>query len=163
MGSFTGGRLFSTGMTLFNTGMVRFITGLMRLALTRDALRANVVEPAVRSDIGVLQLVRLRNGDLAEFSKRKSGSQNQASAKLGRCFLTKREVSILIYRLAPAQRAGSAIGAILISTGVALIGIVSSSADNRANSDQQRPPAAQYRLAASRNCVQSDASLMSCE
>lgn len=65
MGSFTGVRLFSAGMTLSITGVVRFITGLMRLALTRDALRANVVEPAVRPDIGVLQLVRLR--------KRRSG------------------------------------------------------------------------------------------
>ncbi len=38
---------------LFSAGMTLFITGLMRLALARDARRANVVEPAVRSDIGV--------------------------------------------------------------------------------------------------------------
>jgi hypothetical protein len=98
------------------------MTGVMRLALARDGLRASVVEPAMRSDIGVLQLVRLSEWRSGGIFKEESGPQNQASAKLVRWFLTKREVSILIYRLAPAQRAGSATGVIQISTGVALIG-----------------------------------------
>ncbi len=42
-----------TGVGLFSAGMTLFITGLMWLALARDARRANVVEPALRSDIGV--------------------------------------------------------------------------------------------------------------
>ena len=43
MGSFTA-------MTAFITGAVWFMTGLMRLALTRDALRSSVGEPAMGSD-----------------------------------------------------------------------------------------------------------------
>jgi hypothetical protein len=45
MGSFASVRLFISGMTWFMTGM-------MRLVLTSDALRAGVVEPAVRSYVG---------------------------------------------------------------------------------------------------------------
>ena len=52
MGSFTGMTRFSTGMIRFITGAVRLMTGVMRLVLTWDALRARVVEPAVRSDMG---------------------------------------------------------------------------------------------------------------
>lgn len=50
--TFTGVTGSFTGMTAFITGMNRFMTGVMRLVLTSDALRAGVVEPAVRSDVG---------------------------------------------------------------------------------------------------------------
>ncbi|HUZ94887.1 MAG TPA: hypothetical protein VMU57_08240 [Edaphobacter sp.] len=44
MSPFIGVGLFCAGMTLFITGVVRFIAGSMRLALTRDASHAHVVE-----------------------------------------------------------------------------------------------------------------------